>query len=231
MKKILKILILTFILNLFSIVSFADVSYDSTWTMTTDKTTYNCGDYLILTINNSTQINPFNGTKIHFTFDQNLLEYVTDDDVLYEELGVNAKTLPGCSLYGTSFGGELTKDGEFIDTVADIGTKIRAGENVYNVYFKVKQDITGTRQLNFRWILNKADQPSWVVQSIPGTTGDIETYFNINFIDTSVIINGGDMVEDSKNLSSNHTFASAAKNDLIFFRICGCEILRSFLAL
>ena len=71
MKKILKILILTFILNLFSIVSFADVSYDSTWTMTTDKTTYNCGDYLILTINNSTQINPFNGTKIHFTFDQN----------------------------------------------------------------------------------------------------------------------------------------------------------------
>ena len=215
MKKIfICLLTVIILLNLFSVVIFANNEYDSNWTMTTDKSTYNIGDYLILTIKNSTLINPYNGCTIHFTFNKELLEYVTDENVLYDDLGLEPKTLPGVALYGTSQGGELTKDGEFIDTVADIGTKIKDDKEVYTVYFKVKENIEGTHQLNFRWILNSEDHPSWVVQSIQGTTGDIENYLNINFVDTSVVVNGNQMAEDNKTLSSNHSFASATKNDL-----------------
>lgn len=212
-KTISKILLLIFLLNIISVVSFAGEDYISHWTMTTDKKTYLPGDYLILTIKNSNSINPFNGARIHFTFDENLLEYVTDFDELYNNIGAEPATLPGSASYGTCSGGMITNDGEFVDTIASVGLNLREAKDVYTVYFKIKKDIYGTHEVNFRWILNSKDYPSWVVQTVPGVSGDTETYLNVKFEDTSIVITGENMVEDNKMLSGSHSGSFSVKND------------------
>lgn len=216
MKKILSVLLVTMmVLSCFSVVSFAEESYDNVWTMYTDKESYNAGDYLVLTIKNGVEISQFNGASIHFTFDENVLEYVTDYDEVYDEFEEEPETLPGVTSYGTSSGGELTTDGEFMDTVGAAGSKIRANRVVYTVYFKVKQNIKGTNELNFRWVLKSTNTPSWVVTTTQTETGDVETYFNVKFVDAKVTVVGEDIPteEITEFLPYEDTNVFAAKNE------------------
>ena len=214
MKKILSVMLITvMILSCFSVVAFAEESYDNVWTMHTDKSSYEPGDYLILTIKNGVEIPQFNGALIHFTFDENVLEYVTDYNELYDALEIEPQTLPGVTSYGTSTGGEIATDGEFVDTISSAGNIIRANRVVYTVYFKVKQDIVGTNQVNFRWVLNSKNYPSWVVSVTQGDGEDIKTYFNVNFVSASANVIGENLAQEPQYLSAESTYVFSGKNE------------------
>jgi hypothetical protein len=210
MKKLLSVaLIATMLISCFAFTTFAETTYDSTWTIKTDKDSYKAGDYLVLTVMNSTELaNKLYPFCIHITFDKNMVEYVTDFDELYDAIEAEPNFLPGEPAYGTGAeGGVITKDGEFSDAVACTGANVRANRKVYTLYFKVKEDIKGTNDLNFRWVLKDTDIPSYAGYQFDGSTVKYE--YNIKFVDKTVTVVGDNLAADNTALPEAKAFAAA----------------------
>ena len=213
MKKLLSVaLISIMVLSFFSFVTYADETYDSTWSIVTDKDSYNAGDYMLLTVHNSTELaNRFATATIHITFDENTLEYVTDVDLIYDEFEIEVDYAPGQTQFGEGGeGGYLATDGEFIDVFSANSVRMRADRDVYYLFFKVKDDIKGINELNFRWVLNENDKPSQVGYVLDGDK--TEYYYNIDFVNATVKIVGSTLDSEPEVLPMSYAYAS--ENDL-----------------
>ncbi len=210
MKKLLSVaLIATMLISCFAFTTYAETTYDSTWTITTDKDSYNAGDYMAVTFVNSTRLtNKLYAGTIHITFDENILEYASEDDDNFWNAFPNALKAPAqLNLIGATDGVSLATDGEFLTNMGSTGVQLTAGNNFYILYFKVKSDIKGTNDLNFRWVLKDSDAGSYAGYQLAGSLE--RYYYNIEFVDKTVTVVGADLTTDNTALPEAKAFASA----------------------
>ena len=221
MKKILSILLVTMmVLSCFSVVSFAEESYDATFKMVTNDVSYNAGDYLrldfIVEIDNEDEMIYNEGYVVHVAYDSGLLSYATNKNEVKNAFGLSTRpaTLPAVAWLATSSSGIDTNrtDGEFIDNLGYTEGEFWDGDNAYTVFFKVNEDVKGTHELNFKWVLGSKNIPSAIKYSDGGL--ELKDY-NVKFVDTAVTIVGEDIPEEeaAEFLPYEDTNVFAAKNE------------------
>jgi len=184
------VLVISVFINCLSFLTVSADTYDTNWTMTIkneDSQTegFKAGDKLIVEIINSNKVTSLTDTVIKFTYNSNLLEYAT--------------TVPVCGLSSSDISKdvsyeELNTDGLFRGAFATATkAEILAGQTMYKVYFKVKDEIPdGITALNFRWIHTGNDK-SYVASG--------EKNYSIDFIDASTTVKGNELAKNPDKLS------------------------------
>lgn len=189
----------------FSTLAYATQNYVSVWSIEVknqDGTTNNFepGDLIEVSIVNSRSLSNIKDSVIHFTFNTDLIEYVSTSDFLDVQnyFGV---TLSEPYIYTLNQAGVANTNNAGIFTsafVSNEGISLDEGDTLFKVYFKVKTEVFGVPSLNFRWI-KKGIYTSYIADTA-------DNNINVNFRDAYLYVKGTDISDSNETLPGGTSY-------------------------
>ncbi len=211
MKRNLALFIIFSIVFCFPSFVNASENYVSEWSVEVrnqDGNTNNFekGDLIEVSITNSHSLNNIKDSVVHFTYNVDLIEYVTSSDFENVKTYFNVDISEPYVFNNNGAGVAKTENvGVFTAAfVSEDGISFLENQPVFKIYFKVKEDeIYGVCPLNFRWI-KKGIYASYVADA----TEENKNY-NINFKDLYLNVKGDYLEQPAEELPGGEEYLFA----------------------